>query len=90
MSNDFLAVFLYRYESGRSVHFGESRDVSQHYPSTVLGVATRPVGQPIEHHSTTEGYVDIDREEFVEHVEETADDVRWFDEPLNCEGEDDE
>ena len=92
MANDYLAVFLYRWDDatpqndgGSTVGFGEQRSIKSHYPSTVIGVATRPVGEPINHHSSTPAYEAETRSEFVAHVEDVADDVRWFDDALECD-----
>lgn len=90
MSNDYLSVFLYRWDDGNDVRdastvaFGEVRSVKSHYPTTVIGVCTRPKGTTIEHHSSTPEFGENVREDFVEHVHEIADDVRWFDSPLEC------
>jgi len=92
MTNDYLAVFLYRWDDANDVRdastvgFGEQRQIQQHYPSVVIGVAARPVGEPIEHHSSTPEYADRTEREFREHVHERAADVRWFD-PLDCSGD---
>jgi len=89
--NGYLAVFLYRWDDENDRHdastvsFGEAREVSQFYPSTVIGVATRPVGEPIDSYSSTPEYEDKTRREFGQHVHEVADDVRWFDNPLECD-----
>lgn len=91
MSNDYLPVFLYRWDDENDVRdathvgFGESRQVTQIYPSTVIGIATRPVGDPIDHYDAQIDYEDETRRKFAEHVEELADDVRWFDDPLECD-----
>jgi len=87
VSNDYLAVFLHRWTDGHGNYgLGESRQVTQHYPSTVIGVATRPSGEPIRHHNATDEYYDEVIREFIDHVEERADDVRWFvDDPLECD-----
>lgn len=93
MSNDYLAVFLYRWDDANDVRdssrvaFGEQRQIQQHYPSTVIGVATRPVGEPIDSVDSTPEYEPEAREEFEAHVEDVADDVRWFDETLECDPE---
>jgi len=93
MGNDYLAVFLYRWDDANDVRdastvgFGEQRQIQQHYPSVVIGVATRPVGEPIDHHDTSPAYEDRTREEFRDHVETVADDVRWFDDPMDCSGD---
>ena len=91
MSNDHLAVFLYRWDDetehndgGSTVGYGEQRSVKSHFPSTVIGVATRPKGTTIEHDSAPPKYESDLRERWQEHVESVADDVRWFDEPLKC------
>ena len=92
MSNDYLAVFLYRWDDetphndgGSRVGFGEVRQVAQHYPSTIIGAATRPVGEPIQHHDSPPEWEDKTEREFREHVHEVADDVRWFAETLECD-----
>lgn len=91
MGNDYLAVFLYRWDDANehrdasTVSFGEARDVKQHYPSTVIGVATRPVGDPIEHHSTAPEFEDDEWNTFYDHVEDHSDDTRWFATPLECD-----
>ncbi|MEE6210888.1 hypothetical protein U3A55_12085 [Salarchaeum sp. III] len=91
MSNDYLAVFLYRWDdsndvrSASTVSFGEKRQIKQHYPSTVIGVATRPVGETIDHTSCSPDFEPECREEFEAHVEHVADDVRWFETALDCE-----
>lgn len=93
MPNDSLAVFLYRYDDANDVReastvaFGETRQVNQYYPSTVIGVATRPVGAPIDHHDTVPEYESREWRAFRDHVEDRADDVRWFDDPLECDHE---
>jgi hypothetical protein len=92
MSNDYFPVFLYRWDDANEHHdastvsYGEKRIFKQHHPDTVIGVATRPVGEPIEHHSTTPKYADELRQEFREHVESVANQVRWFETPLYCNG----
>jgi hypothetical protein len=91
MSNDHFPVWLYRWSDenehhdASSVSWGESREVSQHYPSTIIGVATRPVGKPIEHHNASPEYEVEAFQEFREHVEDHADDVRWFDDAMECD-----
>ena len=94
MANDYLAVFLHRWDDGNGqrgashVGFGEARQIVQHYPSTVIGVATRPVGEPIEHYDSSAEYESDRFDEWREHVESVADDVRWFDDPLECNPDD--
>lgn len=94
MSNDQLAVFLYRWDDANDVRdastvsFGEQRQIQQHYPSTVVGVATRPVGEPIDHYSGSPEHEDRTEREFHQHVNEVANDVRWFDDPLECDTDD--
>lgn len=91
MSNDHLPVFLYRWtdqndiRDASTIAFGEERQFSQHFPSTVIGVATRPVGTTIDHMDATPEYAEKRFGEFRERVEEVADDVRWFDAPLECD-----
>lgn len=92
MPNDYLAVFLYRWDDatpqndgGSTVAFGEWRKSKQHRTGSIIGVATRPVGETINHHSSTPAYEAETRSEFVDHVERVADDVRWFDDALECD-----
>jgi len=93
MSNDHFPVWLYRWDDANEKHgastvsFGAVREVSQHYPSTIIGIATRPVGDPIEHHSAPPTWESDEFEDFREHVEAKCDDVRWFldEPPLECD-----
>jgi hypothetical protein len=93
MSNDYFAVFLYRWDDendvrdASTVSYGEQRSIKSHYPSTVIGVATRPRGTTIDHDSASPEYEQELRERWKEHVTDVADDVRWFDEPMDCTGE---
>ena len=92
VTNEYFPVFLYRYDDANgergasTVAFGEQRQVNKHYPSVVIGVATRPVGDPIEHDDAPPEYEAQLWERWREHVEEKASEVRWFvDEPLQCD-----
>lgn len=88
MSADYFPVFLYRWDDenevrdASTVSFGEKRQIRQHHSSTVIGVATRPVGEPIEFFQSSPEFEDQTEREFREHVHDQADDVRWFDKPL--------
>jgi hypothetical protein len=92
MSNDHLAVFLYRWDDANDIRpastvgYGEQRAMRSHFPSTVIGVATRPKGTTIDHMDSTPEYEGNLWDRWSEHVEDVADDVRWFvTNPLECD-----
>jgi len=93
MTNKYLPVFLYRWDdanhkhNGSTVAYGEQRQVVSHYPSTIIGVATRPKGTTIEHMDSTPDYEMDLFKEWKEHVEEVSKSVIWFDEPMECDPE---
>lgn len=75
-SQGLLAVFLYRSDLGKSPLYGEMREVQQHTSRKVVGVATRPPGEPICNGGTRW------EDEFVDEVEETAIQWEWLDTEL--------
>jgi len=72
--NNLIGVFLYRSQSdcGTPI-YGEMRKIKRHSPWTIIGVATRPAGDPICSGGTRW------KEDFIDEVEAKAIQWEWLD-----------
>jgi hypothetical protein len=75
-TDDALAEFLYRVEDRDGYFHGAVREVQAKQDIELIGVATRYGGDRFKH--------DSDRERFESNLDRLANDVVWFDEPIDA------